>query len=1277
MHHLRAPDTRSHRRNRSVSAAPAPTTLRQQQQQQQQQQQSHNVLSPNDNVLLVPSRQAPSPPTTAKRMQSSSSTPAMQQLRQPSRQDQFKYFPSYGRSDQTLPIRGQTMSSPDSHMGHSRDELHMKKGNQRGNISGFGKLLKRLQSKASDDDLTRRTNNRMKQQQHSNSGLSTPSLPSATYEKHEPPIRNPHNIPLAPPAPPPPQIPSIEIGKKTYLQPELRAGLQESDDLLSKMPAELRTRPNFNKAQQPQQQPQATHPPLASSYNNQQQPNNVSTATHYQQSNPPPRSILINSQEHLTRSSNTSDSTMPAYPIANDIYNYYGHHINNTPPQHQQRQEEVHNHSSLRPINDEEKDDDESSNRTQRHSTWSYASTGKSSGTYSLYSTFGTDSRPTSESVLDLDTTSDKEESKEQPSSPPEQQVDLAQIVCNNVRGKSPARIITTNEDEEEDGSSSDSDEDVFVDATGMSQEDLEREKLNGKRISKRLSKRLSGGHFGSAGGLLLSINAPPPVPSLPSNLPNDNSESTSNNTQTASQVIERNTPSPSIASSVAPDTPPQSSSPEISLSKTANAMGISAETASEKVELGTCLSPPPPRRPMNQRRKRSFHGQQVAIDNEPNQAKDTTVLPEIRLDQQQSQPRDSEARFASQKIWNGDESFVTKERAAEWLGQGKPLNARALEYYMDNFDFKTMRIDSAFRKLCSKLYFKAEAQQIDRILEAFARRFWHCNPQCIFGNIDIVYAVAYSLLLLNTDLHVAQGNHARMTRQAFVRNTMSTIEDQLRMLPPEKRRGHLFTKTWEADMEICLKELYGSVKQNQILQPLESQQQQLTVNTSDGVEKRNSILMGGRRVAEFKRSVNTMIRKSGRESVIYPEEPIPRASTSADQPTSSMVSPRRASFSSSTSGNSSTINGNARSPSSTLSPNQPMMSFMHSHGSDLFTSRPPYLKEGMLARKHLLENANQKAKHREWKDCFLVVGSGEFKMYSMQGSVGEERRSLLRMSSVNTFATLADSLNRSATSSPNSMLGGRWASTMQLLGNINLNHSLSNILPPPGYNRQRPHVFAIQQSNGGVFLFQTASQDQAKEWVETCNYWAARLSKEPLPGGVSNMEYGWGSCLDDVILNLDADDGSGKYFGNPDTVNVYEWKPPAPPTVSSTLNEEDQFAALQKHLDALSTEINEHRELKRKILVKFSTKTHNHPKVMSNWEAKSNYLLHEIIKYQNYCDALERSVQRRQELQSKEREEQENQHKEQNSMEPLDYKESKLDLFSEIGREIEHLSVK
>lgn len=41
----------------------------------------------------------------------------------------------------------------------------------------------------------------------------------------------------------------------------------------------------------------------------------------------------------------------------------------------------------------------------------------------------------------------------------------------------------------------------------------------------------------------------------------------------------------------------------------------------------------------------------------------------------------------------------------------------------------------SFYRKLCGKLYFKAEAQQIDRILDVFAKRYWKCNPHSIFGS--------------------------------------------------------------------------------------------------------------------------------------------------------------------------------------------------------------------------------------------------------------------------------------------------------------------------------------------------------------------------------------------------------------------------------------------------------------------------------------------------------------------------------------------------------------
>lgn len=37
---------------------------------------------------------------------------------------------------------------------------------------------------------------------------------------------------------------------------------------------------------------------------------------------------------------------------------------------------------------------------------------------------------------------------------------------------------------------------------------------------------------------------------------------------------------------------------------------------------------------------------------------------------------------------------------------------------------------------------------------------------------------------------------------------------------------------------------------------------------------------------------------------------------------------------------------------------------------------------------------------------------------------------------------------------------------------------------------------------------------------------------------------------------------------------------------------------------------------------------------MLANWEAKAQYMLHEIIKYQNYCDVLEKSIAEKQQEQ-------------------------------------------
>lgn len=56
---------------------------------------------------------------------------------------------------------------------------------------------------------------------------------------------------------------------------------------------------------------------------------------------------------------------------------------------------------------------------------------------------------------------------------------------------------------------------------------------------------------------------------------------------------------------------------------------------------------------------------------------------------------------------------------------------------------------------------------------------------------------------------------------------------------------------------------MYTSVKQYQILQPL---------SRKSSLSRRGSI-MGSKRVIGIKRSVNSIIRKSGRESTLFPDD--------------------------------------------------------------------------------------------------------------------------------------------------------------------------------------------------------------------------------------------------------------------------------------------------------------------------------------------------------------------------------------------------------------------
>lgn len=150
--------------------------------------------------------------------------------------------------------------------------------------------------------------------------------------------------------------------------------------------------------------------------------------------------------------------------------------------------------------------------------------------------------------------------------------------------------------------------------------------------------------------------------------------------------------------------------------------------------------------------------------------------------------------------------------------------------------------------------------------------------------------------------------------------------------------------------------------------------------------------------------------------------------------------------------------------------------------------------------------------------------------------------------------------------------------------------------------------------ANRGVYFFQAGTEELVNEWVSTCNYWAARTSKEPLAGGVSNMEYGWNRVVDlygtgqsPSQINLPREeipdsvsirsgkssrsrygwkDGlatvRGPHSPRSDPTFINEWKPPQPPTVASTHEEETQLEALRKHVVSLKKDLEEHNEMRQ-----------------------------------------------------------------------------------------------
>jgi hypothetical protein len=255
-----------------------------------------------------------------------------------------------------------------------------------------------------------------------------------------------------------------------------------------------------------------------------------------------------------------------------------------------------------------------------------------------------------------------------------------------------------------------------------------------------------------------------------------------------------------------------------------------------------------------------------------------------------------------------------------------------------------------------------------------------------------------------------------------------------------------------------------------------------------------------------------------------------------------------------------------------------------------------PWAKEGNVKHKHHLEALDRKAKDRNWNEVFAVIEKGYMSLFSFS----------------------AKSMRKAKGRAAGGVVGGgNWQDNAQNLGSFLLRQTIASALPPPGYSKARPHVWALSLPTGAVHLFQVGTPEIVKEFVSTANYWSARLSNHPLVGGISNIEYGWSdgiinnalvSAINETTrprasssgprpslqssLRSSLDQGMGgavrpRLPG--DRITISDWTPPTQSMRASNLMETDQLSTLRAYVAGIEEELQKHNQLRSPMLLAVS----------------------------------------------------------------------------------------
>ncbi|KAG2732186.1 hypothetical protein G9P44_004603 [Scheffersomyces stipitis] len=283
----------------------------------------------------------------------------------------------------------------------------------------------------------------------------------------------------------------------------------------------------------------------------------------------------------------------------------------------------------------------------------------------------------------------------------------------------------------------------------------------------------------------------------------------------------------------------------------------------------------------------------------------------------------------------------------------------------------------------------------------------------------------------------------------------------------------------------------------------------------------------------------------------------------------------------------------------------------------------------------------------------FVVVSKGELSLYSFDPKVIKKHqqkvRKLKNKRSMQ-LMTITEFDNLEEENQEDEVGDGNWLKNAAKIGSYNLCSCFAQLEKSSTSSTKKVYTWSlsfpkISKKPAKKFLFESGTKEIALEFVNTCNFWASKITAIPtLEESVSSIEYGW--------TNLDGIVNRREQFKK--NKNIMKWEPVVKGVYLSNyivVNDFDesanhlgmmkQFVKTLKYYDHLKKLLNEFNQMKLKFMKSLPMKQYactNYSRVIHNYDAKLEEYKSELNKYKNYLIILGFGLQLRFDLETQDR---------------------------------------